>query len=103
MLGWIDLNTVENEDDTASYSASPPSSSVASGSSELAMTTSSAVCMELWHACAGPLISLPKKGNAVVYFPQGHVEHLPEHPAVVYDLAPNVFCRVGDVKLHVWW
>ncbi|RWW67257.1 hypothetical protein BHE74_00025309, partial [Ensete ventricosum] len=29
---------------------------------------------ELWHACAGPLISLPPVGSLVVYFPQGHSE-----------------------------
>ncbi|KAK4399167.1 Auxin response factor 3 [Sesamum angolense] len=99
MCGLIDLNTVNNEDDAASLSCSP-SSSAASGSFEFAATSSMSVCMELWHACAGPLISLPKKGSAVVYFPQGHVEHLPEHPAVAYDLPPHVFCRVVDVKLH---
>ncbi|KAL0398539.1 UNVERIFIED_CONTAM: Auxin response factor 3 [Sesamum radiatum] len=99
MCGLIDLNTVNNEDDTVSLSGSP-SSSAASGNFELAATSSTSVCMELWHACAGPLISLPKKGSAVVYFPQGHVEHLPEHPAVAYDLPPHVFCRVVDVKLH---
>ncbi|XP_073025936.1 auxin response factor 3-like [Primulina eburnea] len=99
MCGLIDLNTVSTEDETASLSGSP-SSSAASANSELVKTPSLAVCMELWHACAGPLISLPKKGSAVVYFPQGHVEHLPEHPAVTYDLPPHVFCRVIDVKLH---
>nr|ANI70176.1 auxin response factor ARF4 [Salvia miltiorrhiza] len=101
MNGLIDLNTVNNEDETASGCGSP-SSSVASGNLELATASSSmpSVSMELWHACAGPLISLPKKGSAVVYFPQGHVEHLPEHPAVTYDLPPHVFCRVVDVKLH---
>ncbi|KAG8385501.1 hypothetical protein BUALT_Bualt03G0051900 [Buddleja alternifolia] len=100
MCGLIDLNTVDNEDETESFSGSP-SSSAASGNFESAAATSAtAVCMELWHACAGPLISLPKKGSAVVYFPQGHVEQLPEHPAVAYDLPPHVFCRVIDVKLH---
>ncbi|KAH6773660.1 Transcriptional factor B3 family protein / auxin-responsive factor AUX/IAA-like protein [Perilla frutescens var. hirtella] len=100
MCGLIDLNTVNNEDETASPCGSP-SSSAASGSLELATaSTLPSVSMELWHACAGPLISLPKKGSAVVYFPQGHVEHLPEHPAVAYDLPPHVFCRVVDVKLH---
>ncbi|MBA0807705.1 hypothetical protein Gohar_023494, partial [Gossypium harknessii] len=29
---------------------------------------------ELWHACAGPLVSLPPVGSRVVYFPQGHSE-----------------------------
>ncbi|MBA0840210.1 hypothetical protein Goarm_002810, partial [Gossypium armourianum] len=64
---------------------------------------SSSVCLELLHACVGPLISLPKKGSVVVYFPQGHLEQAPEFSglASVYDLPPHVFCRVLDVKLHV--
>ncbi|KAI3724774.1 hypothetical protein L1987_64539 [Smallanthus sonchifolius] len=31
---------------------------------------------ELWHACAGPLASLPPAGSLVVYFPQGHSEQV---------------------------
>jgi hypothetical protein len=31
---------------------------------------------ELWHACAGPLVSLPGVGSRVVYFPQGHSEQV---------------------------
>ncbi|AQK60457.1 Auxin response factor 6 [Zea mays] len=31
---------------------------------------------ELWHACAGPLVSLPSVGSRVVYFPQGHGEQV---------------------------
>ncbi|KAK3027582.1 hypothetical protein RJ639_042258 [Escallonia herrerae] len=31
---------------------------------------------ELWHACAGPLVSLPTLGSRVVYFPQGHSEQV---------------------------
>jgi auxin response factor len=31
---------------------------------------------ELWHACAGPLVSLPPVGSRVVYFPQGHIEQV---------------------------
>lgn len=31
---------------------------------------------ELWHACAGPLVSLPSVGTRVVYFPQGHSEQV---------------------------
>jgi len=31
---------------------------------------------ELWHACAGPLVSLPPAGSLVVYFPQGHSEQV---------------------------
>ena len=31
---------------------------------------------ELWHACAGPLVSLPTIGTRVVYLPQGHSEQV---------------------------
>jgi hypothetical protein len=31
---------------------------------------------ELWHACAGPLVSMPPVGSLVVYFPQGHSEQV---------------------------
>jgi hypothetical protein len=34
---------------------------------------------ELWHACAGPLVSLPPVGSLVVYFPQGHSEQVSVH------------------------
>ena len=35
---------------------------------------------ELWHACAGPLVSLPPAGSLVAYFPQGHSEQVKENP-----------------------
>ncbi|XP_058095773.1 auxin response factor 3-like isoform X2 [Magnolia sinica] len=83
----IDLNTIDDavENPCAfSDSSSTPS-----------------VCLELWHACAGPLISLPRKGSFVVYLPQGHLEQTDGyHPSLVYELPPHVFCRVTDVKLH---
>ncbi|KAL2473662.1 auxin response factor 3-like [Forsythia ovata] len=91
VFGLIDLNTVDDE--TSPFDS--PSSS--SRNSEL---PASAVCMELWHACAGPLISLPRKGSAVVYFPQGHLERISDHTALACDLPPHVFCRVVDVKLN---
>ncbi|XLR26632.1 hypothetical protein HN51_039846 [Arachis hypogaea] len=31
---------------------------------------------ELWHACAGPLVSLPVVGSHVVYFQQGEVSNM---------------------------
>ncbi|CAM8985883.1 unnamed protein product [Rhodiola kirilowii] len=118
----IDLNAVGDvggrEDDEAapsvattlsSSAGSASSSSVSSGSaSPLVASTgllsggglSSSVCLELWHACAGRLISLPKRGSCVVYFPQGHLELLPECPSVAVNVPPHVFCRVVDVKLQ---
>nr|ARR29255.1 auxin response factor 6 [Ceratopteris pteridoides] len=63
---------------------------------------------ELWHACAGPLVSLPAVGTRVVYLPQGHSEqvaastqkevdaHIPAYP----NLPPQILCRLHDVILH---
>ncbi|KAL2588769.1 hypothetical protein AAZV13_13G189000 [Glycine max] len=47
---------------------------------------------ELWHACAGPLVSLPAVGSRVVYFPQGHSEQ-----------PTNYFCKTltaSDTSTH---
>ncbi|GAB2275198.1 ADP-ribosylation factor, Arf Arf6, variant 2 [Dionaea muscipula] len=63
---------------------------------------------ELWHACAGPLVSLPPVGSRVVYFPQGHIEqvlattnkeidaHIPNYPS----LLPQLICQLHDVTMH---
>ncbi|CAE6028200.1 unnamed protein product [Arabidopsis arenosa] len=107
MGGLIDLNVMETEEDetqtqTLSGSVSPTSSSSASASASVVSSSSGGggVCLELWHACAGPLISLPKRGSLVLYFPQGHLEQAPDFSAAIYGLPPHVFCRILDVKLH---
>ncbi|KAK8653404.1 hypothetical protein V6N13_127406 [Hibiscus sabdariffa] len=63
---------------------------------------------ELWHACAGPLVSLPPVGSRVVYFPQGHSEqvaastnkevdaHIPNYPS----LPPQLVCQLHNVTMH---
>ncbi|KAB1211098.1 Auxin response factor 8 [Morella rubra] len=63
---------------------------------------------ELWHACAGPLVSLPTPGTRVVYFPQGHSEqvaattnkevdgHIPNYP----NLPPQLICQLHNVTMH---
>lgn len=35
-----------------------------------------ALYRELWHACAGPLVTVPREGDRVFYFPQGHIEQV---------------------------
>lgn len=35
-----------------------------------------ALYKELWHACAGPLVTAPRIGERVFYFPQGHLEQV---------------------------
>lgn len=63
---------------------------------------------ELWHACAGPLVSLPSVGSVVYYFPQGHSEqvaastqkvadtHIPNYPNLPYQL----MCQLHNITLH---
>ncbi|MCL7028104.1 hypothetical protein MKW94_015083 [Papaver nudicaule] len=63
---------------------------------------------ELWHACAGPLVSLPQTGSLVLYFPQGHSEQvavstkraatsqIPNYPS----LPSQLLCQVHNVTLH---
>ncbi|KAI3824219.1 hypothetical protein L1987_05669 [Smallanthus sonchifolius] len=63
---------------------------------------------ELWHACAGPLVSLPTAGARVIYFPQGHSEqvaattnkeidaHIPNYPS----LPPQLICQLHNVTMH---
>lgn len=85
----IDLNTVEEEE------GDEPAERSAAGVGT--------VCLDLWHACAGPLISLPRKGSVVVYLPQGHMEALGNGGGMMMhcDMPPHVFCRVVDVQLKV--
>ncbi|RID53761.1 hypothetical protein BRARA_G01136 [Brassica rapa] len=63
---------------------------------------------ELWHACAGPLVTLPQVGSLVYYFPQGHSEQVavstrrsattqvPNYP----NLPSQLMCQVHNVTLH---
>ncbi|KAK9112991.1 hypothetical protein Scep_020510 [Stephania cephalantha] len=67
-----------------------------------------AINSELWHACAGPLVTLPQVGGLVYYFPQGHSEqvavstkrtattHVPNYP----NLPSQLMCQVHNVTLH---
>ncbi|XP_062206896.1 auxin response factor 3-like isoform X2 [Phragmites australis] len=59
-----------------------------------------AVCRELWHACAGPVVALPRRGSLVVYLPQGHLAAAGGRGGdASVDLPPHVVCRVADVEL----
>lgn len=83
------------------------SSTSSCSSNSSSAPVSSSIYLELWHACAGPLTSLPKKGNVVVYFPQGHLEQVasssPFSPMEMptFDLQPQIFCKVVNVQLLV--
>lgn len=106
MMGLIDLNTTEDDETPSSGGdssspSSPSHSGISTSPSAMAPPPPPSVCLELWHACAGPLISLPKKGSVVVYIPQGHFEQAQDFPVTAYNIPTHVFCRVLDVKLHV--
>ncbi|XP_023544087.1 auxin response factor 3-like isoform X1 [Cucurbita pepo subsp. pepo] len=100
MGALIDLNTTEEDESPSSAASSVSSSSASALTSSPSPSLTSSICLELWHACAGPLTSLPKKGNLVVYLPQGHLEQMQEFPATPSDLPPHILCRVIDVQLH---
>ncbi|GMI93921.1 auxin response factor 1 [Hibiscus trionum] len=60
---------------------------------------------ELWHACAGPLVTLPRVGERVYYFPQGHMEQLEasmhqgsEHQMPSFNLPSKILCKVASVQ-----
>nr|TKW25890.1 hypothetical protein SEVIR_3G149200v2 [Setaria viridis] len=111
----IDLNdTVEEDEEEAepgnSCSQQSRTSSAATGTPPppTQPKPAAAVCLELWHACAGPVAPLPRKGSVVVYLPQGHLEHLGDAAAAAAGggamppsgVPPHVFCSVVDVTLH---
>ncbi|TVU20617.1 hypothetical protein EJB05_36832, partial [Eragrostis curvula] len=67
-----------------------------------ALEANHAVCGELWHACAGAGVALPRRGSAVVYLPQAHLAAgggAAEVPASALRVPPHVVCRVVDVDL----
>ncbi|OWM84243.1 hypothetical protein CDL15_Pgr011628 [Punica granatum] len=35
-----------------------------------------ALYKELWRACAGPFVTVPREGELAYYFPQGHIEQV---------------------------
>ncbi|KAL1552734.1 auxin response factor 9-like [Salvia divinorum] len=61
---------------------------------------------ELWRGCAGPLVDVPKTGERVYYFPQGHMEQLEastnqelNQRIPMFNLPPKILCRVFNVQL----
>ncbi|TYI72352.1 hypothetical protein E1A91_D07G055800v1 [Gossypium mustelinum] len=61
---------------------------------------------ELWHACAGPLVTVPREQDRVFYFPQGHIEQVEastsqvaDEQMPVYNLPSKILCRVINVQL----
>ncbi|XP_024972323.1 auxin response factor 4-like [Cynara cardunculus var. scolymus] len=109
----IDLNHAVSGHNAESCGNEGDSSlSISSNSSNSSLKSpisnpSASIYMELWHACAGPLTTLPNKGNVVVYFPQGHLEQIASHSSTHFSpievpslgLPPLIFCKIVDVQL----
>ncbi|KAL6845785.1 hypothetical protein ACP4OV_024360 [Aristida adscensionis] len=79
------------------------SAAVASGSG---MSTD-ALYRELWHACAGSLVTVPRQGERVYYFPQGHMEQLEasthqqlDQYLPMFNLPSKILCSVVNVELR---
>ncbi|XP_015577377.1 auxin response factor 11 [Ricinus communis] len=61
---------------------------------------------ELWKACAGPLVEVPRPGERVFYFPQGHMEQLEAstnqeltQQIPKFNLPSKILCRVVHIHL----
>ncbi|RWR92712.1 auxin response factor 1 [Cinnamomum micranthum f. kanehirae] len=81
----------------------------ASGSNALKLPCASGDVFykELWHACAGPLVTVPREGERVYYFPQGHMEQLEasthqglDQPMPSFNLPSKILCKVMNVQLR---
>ncbi|CAA0840032.1 Auxin response factor 1 [Striga hermonthica] len=66
-----------------------------------------ALYKELWHACAGPLVTVPREGERVYYFPQGHMEQLEasthqglDQQLPSFNLPSKILCKVMHVQLR---
>ncbi|XP_010267580.1 PREDICTED: auxin response factor 18 [Nelumbo nucifera] len=64
--------------------------------------------VELWRACAGPLVDVPRTDERVFYFPQGHMEQLEastnqelNHQNNLFNLPSKILCRVVHIQLLV--
>lgn len=62
--------------------------------------------MELWKACAGPLVDMPKAGQRVFYYPQGHIQQLQasteqelNQQIPQFNLPSKILCRVINIDL----
>ncbi|KAL6979438.1 Auxin response factor 2B, partial [Sarracenia purpurea var. burkii] len=63
--------------------------------------------MELWKACAGPLVDVPRSQERVFYFPQGHMEQLEastnqelNQRIPLFNLPSKILCRVVNIQLR---
>ncbi|XWS76490.1 hypothetical protein CRYUN_Cryun01aG0180900 [Craigia yunnanensis] len=62
--------------------------------------------INLWQACACPSVYVPRAGEKVLYFPQGHMEQVEAYmnqdgtmAMPIYNLPSKILCRVVHVQL----
>ncbi|MED6185544.1 Arf11p [Stylosanthes scabra] len=63
--------------------------------------------VHLWKLCAGPLVHVPRTGERVFYFPQGHMEQLQastnqeelSQQIPHFNLPNKILCRVVHIQL----
>lgn len=67
-----------------------------------------ALCREIWKACSGSLLDVPKAGEKVYYFPRLHVEQLEQSSnqelierLQLSNLPTKILCRVLHIRLLV--
>ncbi|KAJ7967936.1 Auxin response factor [Quillaja saponaria] len=82
-------------------------SNQASGGSCAGAASNDAFYKELWHACAGPLVTLPHEKERVYYFLQGHMEQLEasmhqgfEQQMPYFNLPSKILCKVVNIQLR---
>ncbi|KAH1195534.1 Auxin response factor 7 [Glycine max] len=63
---------------------------------------------ELWRACAGSFVYVPREEETVLYFPQGHLEQVAAYTQhqqdghmeiPVYDLPSKILCKIMHIEL----
>ncbi|XP_065872571.1 auxin response factor 2B [Euphorbia lathyris] len=91
--GYSEPNTMEGQKGHSSRPAS-------------ARDAETALYTELWNACAGPLVTVPREQERVFYFPQGHIEQVEastnqvaDQQMPIYNLPSKILCRVINVLL----
>ncbi|GAB2209686.1 hypothetical protein Droror1_Dr00026907, partial [Drosera rotundifolia] len=85
------------------------SSAIASGQSNFKVQGGGGdddLYVELWKACAGPMVDVPRVGEKVYYFPQGHLEQLEastnqelNQRIHLFNLPCKILCRIVDIRL----
>ncbi|KAG5566023.1 hypothetical protein RHGRI_001822 [Rhododendron griersonianum] len=76
------------------------------GVDNLGVSRTTDLYTELWKACAGPLVDVPRYGERVFYFPQGHMEQLQastnqelSQQIPQFNLPSKILCRVVNIQL----